>query len=184
MRYTTVIDISEIPAVYKNHNARLVYLHLALKSGYHDDDRDLIEISIRRLAMATGLTVSATRHAVAQLERARLLVKEGPFWHVKKWIVESTVTPRAKTAKQQKAIELEAQRRSENEQREREEAIQRQQREQLRAAGKTSFMVYYEGLVEKAAAGDTEAARLVQKHKKWYDEQSTYMANEVKNKKQ
>lgn len=178
MRYTTVIDISDIPAIYKNPNARLVYLHLALKSGYHDDDRDLIEISIRRLAMATGLTVSATRHSIAQLERACLLVKEGPFWHVKKWIVESTVTPRAKTAKQQKAIELEAQRRLEQEQREREQAIEDQRRKQLAAQGKTSFMIYYEGLVERAKAGDTEAARLVAKNKRQYEAHKE--ANKIK----
>ena len=184
MRYTTVIDISDIPAVYKNQNARLVYLHLALKSGYHDDDRDLIDISIRRLAMATGLTVSATRHAIAQLERARLLVKEGPFWHVKKWIVESTVTPRAKTAKQQKAIEEAARRQAEQEQRQREQAIEQQRREQLAAKGKTSFMVYYEGLVERANAGDIEAARLVQKHKSSYEQHKAAQEEELKQMKQ
>lgn len=94
MRYTTIIDISELPMVYRNHNARLVYIHMALKCGYHDDDRDLLAISIRNLAWATGLTVSATRHALAVLERSGLLAKDGEKWRIKKWVAEPSVTPR------------------------------------------------------------------------------------------
>lgn len=169
MRYTTVIDISELPAVYRNQNARLVYLHLALISGYHDDDRDLTDISIRRLATAVGLTVSATRHAIAQLETARLIDRQGPFLHIKKWIIESTVTPRAKTARQQRLIDEAARRRSEDERRAREDAIEAQRRAILDAEGKTSFMVYYESLTRKAANGDLEAAKLVERHKSTYE---------------
>ena len=73
MRYTTIIDISEIQPIYRNVNARLVYLHLVLKSGYHDNDRDLVSISLRRIAAEVGLTLSATRHAISQLEKAQLL---------------------------------------------------------------------------------------------------------------
>ena len=61
MRYTTVIDISEMPEVYKNSTARLIYLHMSLKAGYHDADRDLVKLSIRRLSSDVGVTVSATR---------------------------------------------------------------------------------------------------------------------------
>lgn len=170
MRYTTVIDITEIPAVYKNQNARLVYLHLALKSGYHDNDRDLVALSIRKLACDTGLTVSATRHALGQLEKARLLARQGPFFFVRKWIVEQPITARAKTAKQQKQIETAARRQQENEQREREMAIQTQRRELLEAQGKTPFMVYYENLLAKAAAGDAEAAAAAERNKKAYEQ--------------
>lgn len=98
MRYTTVIDISEIPAIYRNSNARLVYLHLALRSGYHDDDRDLVTISIRRLAVDVGLTVSATRHALGQLTAAHLLEKREQSWYVKKWIIQEIPTPRTQKA--------------------------------------------------------------------------------------
>lgn len=94
MRYTTIIDISEEPAVYRNVNTRLLYLHLALKSGYHDDDRDRVDISIRRLSFATGLTVSATRHALKVLERCQLLTREGSTWTVKKWVLDTKPTPR------------------------------------------------------------------------------------------
>lgn len=183
MRYTTVIDISEYPAIYKNHNARLVYLHMALKSGYHDTDRDLIDISIRRLAMAVGLTVSATRHALAQLERAQLVTKQGPVYKVKKWIIQEPITSRPKTARQQQAIEAEAARRIEQEKRAREEAIERERREQLDVQGKTSFMVYYESLQEKAMQGDLEAIRLVEKHKAAYAKHRDSMIAEQAKKK-
>lgn len=102
MRYTTVIDISEFPQVYRNHNARLVYLHLALKSGWHDADRDQIKTSIRRIAMEVGLTVSATRHALATLERDKLLTRSGDTWTVKKWIIQEIPTPRTQQKAQKK----------------------------------------------------------------------------------
>lgn len=101
MRYTTVIDITDHPEVYGNQNARLVYFHMALKSGYHDDDRDQLKTSYRRLAADVGLTVSATRHAIAQLERASLISREGDVWRVKKWIIDNPPTPRPR--KQQAA---------------------------------------------------------------------------------
>lgn len=94
MRYTTLIDISELPDVYRNKNARLLYMHMVLKSGYHDQDRDLLDKSLRSLASEAGLTLSATRHAVAQLEQAGLLKKEQGSWRVKKWIIQEIPTPR------------------------------------------------------------------------------------------
>lgn len=168
MRYTTIIDISEIPAIYRNVNARLVYLHLVLKSGYHDNDRDLVRMSLRRIAAETGLSLSAIRHAVAQLERAQLLSRQGDIWFVKKWIIEQKISTRARTARQQKQIEIEAEKRRENEKREQEAAIEKQRREQIAAQGKTSFMLFYESLEKKAAAGDLEAAESVKKYKSMY----------------
>lgn len=100
MRYTTVIDITEISEVYKNATARLIYLHMSLKAGYHDADRDLVKLSIRRLSADVGVTVSATRHALHQLERAGLLTKEGELWRVRKWVEEQQITTRAKTKRE------------------------------------------------------------------------------------
>lgn len=100
MRYTTVIDISEMPEVYKNSTARLIYLHLSLKAGYHDSDRDIVTLSIRRLSVDVGVTVSATRHALHLLERSGLLTREGRLWRVKKWVEEQTITTRAKTKRE------------------------------------------------------------------------------------
>lgn len=100
MRYTTVIDISEMPEVYRNATARLVYLHLALKAGYHDNDRDRATVSIRRLAMDVDVTVSAARHAIRQLERAGLLRRDGGALIVKKWVEEQSITTRARTKRE------------------------------------------------------------------------------------
>lgn len=100
MRYTTVIDITEISEVYKNATARLIYLHMSLKAGYHDADRDLVKLSIRRLSADVGVTVSATRHALHQLERAGLLTREGELWRVRKWVEEQQITTRAKTKRE------------------------------------------------------------------------------------
>lgn len=100
MRYTTVIDISEMPEVYRNTTARLIYIHMSLKAGYHDSDRDLVNVSIRRLSADVGVTVSATRHALHLLVRTGLLVKEGQLWRIKKWVEEQTITTRAKTKRE------------------------------------------------------------------------------------
>lgn len=100
MRYTTVIDITEISEVYKNSTARLIYIHMCLKAGYHDADRDLVRLSIRRLSADVGVTVSATRHALRLLERVGLLTREGELWRVKKWVEEQQITTRAKTKRE------------------------------------------------------------------------------------
>lgn len=111
MRYTTVIDISEIQEIYRNPVARLIYLHMSLKAGYHDADRDLVNISIRRLSGDVGVTVSAVRHALRQLERAGLLTREGNLWRIRKWVEEQQITARAKTKRemQERIIALERQ---------------------------------------------------------------------------
>lgn len=97
MRYTTIVDISQIQDIYRNPNLRLVYLHLCLRSGYHDDDRDKIRISIRKLADEVGLTVSATRHALARLQAEHFLARVGETWMVRKYVIDNPPTPRQKT---------------------------------------------------------------------------------------
>lgn len=170
MRYTTIIDIRETPAVYQNTNARIIYLHLALKAGYHDSDRDLVDISIRKLAAETGCSVAATRHALAVLSKARLLTRTGPLWSVTKWLQEGQITARKRTQKQQQALEAEAARRAENEARERQKEVERLQRANLEQQGKTSFMIWYEALEARAAAGDADAARQCERHRKTYEQ--------------
>ena len=178
MRYTTVIDISEIPIIYRNQNSRLVYLHLALKSGYHDNDRDLCDISIRRLAAEVQLTVSATRHALAILQKFQLIEKYGTLWRVKKFVLEQPITSRPKSEKKRKEQELEQQRKAaEIEQKQREDEERRKERE-LRKNGKTSFMLYFEEMEEKAAQGDPDAMDSVRKNQKFYDLQVQKMKNQ------
>lgn len=168
MRYTTIIDIRHM-AVYKNENARLIYLHLCLAAGYHDDDRDLIVVSIRNLAARLGMTLSATRHAVAQLEKVGLLEHTASCWRVKKWVDEKPITSRKKeaqeTANEAKRKQVEQERRA---QEERQEAEHRR-REEIRNADKTPFELYYEQKVKEAEAGDAEAAAIVEARKSMYE---------------
>lgn len=110
MRYTTIIDITEQPEVYRNPAARLLYLHLVLKSGYHDDDRDMIGTSIRRISMDTGITVSAARHALKLLESACLVTRTGSRWKVLKWVMTKEITARPKQGARSRAVEAAAER--------------------------------------------------------------------------
>lgn len=170
MRYTTIIDISEYPDLYRSEAVRLIYLHLALKAGYHDNDRDLVRLSIRSIARETGLTISATRHALQRLEAAKLLAHDGPLWRVRKWVLEAPITPRPKSVKAQKAAEIRAQEEAEKKQRDEARAKEeRQRKEQEKKTGKTQYMLYYESLVTKAAQGDIEAAQLVKQQKSNYE---------------
>lgn len=142
MRYTTVIDISEMPDVYKNSTARLIYMHMSLKAGYHDSDRDLVTLSIRRVAAEVGVTVSATRHALHLLERSGLISREGQLWRIKKWVEEQTITTRAKTK------------------REMQEQIQRLERQKQQAVLEIAHQEHKEYDPDKAL--DNDAYRRVQ----------------------
>lgn len=179
MRYTTLIDISEIPIIYRNQNTRLLYLHLALKAGYHDNDRDLCDVSIRRLAVEVGLSISATRHALAILQKFQLIEKSGTLWKVKKFVLEQPITTRPKSEKKRKEQEAEQQRKAaEIEQKQREDEEKRKERE-LRKSGKTSFMLYFEEMQAKAAQGDPDALDIVRKNQKFYDMQANKMKNQA-----
>lgn len=169
MRYTTIIDISASRPLYRNHNVRLVYLHMCLRCGYHDNDRDMLRMSIRAIAADTGLSVSATRHALTLLLRARLIERIGDVWRVYKWISEQTITARPATKKQQqqqiaRAIEQQQQR-----EREARESDEKKQREAMEKIGKTSYMIYYESKLEAARNGDLEAAKIVERNREIYE---------------
>lgn len=168
MRYTTIIDLSEFPAVYRNKNVRLVYLHLVLKSGYHDNDRDLIDISIRNLAWGVGLSVSATRHALHILEQARMIKRSGPLWHVRKFIIEQEITPRAKTTKEakKKAAAVAEQQASQALNTRLDE--EREKRQILHDNHTSNFIIYYEDLVRRAMDGDVDAQEIARKRYDMY----------------
>lgn len=103
MRYTTVIDITDFSQIYRNIHARLVYIHMALKAGYHDDDRDICRLSIRNLAADVGITVSATRNALLQLEKSGLITRGSDCWIVKKWVQMDAPSPRTQSTVAKKA---------------------------------------------------------------------------------
>lgn len=97
MRYTTVIDVTEIDDVWQNPNITRLYFFMALKCGYHDDDRDILRISLRNLAAQASLTFSATRHALKVLENAKLVTHEKEAWRVTKFVLEKK--PMSRTQK-------------------------------------------------------------------------------------
>lgn len=113
MRYTTVIDVTEIADVWRNPNISRLYFFMALKCGYHDDDRDILKISLRSLAAQASLTISATRHALKVLVSLQLVTQEKDAFRIKKFILEQKVTPRARTKQQQEAKNLAEQREAE-----------------------------------------------------------------------
>lgn len=169
MRYTTIIDITEQPAVYRNINVRLLYLHLCLKCGYHDHDRDIYDRSLRSMAADCGLTLSAVRHALHILEQAQLVQKVGGVWQVRKYIQSAAPTPRPKTKRQQAERDISQEREQANHERERQAEIERQRREQNHASGTNDFMLYYEQKMRDAAAGDLDAQKAVERHRAAYE---------------
>lgn len=105
MRYTTIIDIREFP-LYKNPACRTLYLHMVLASGYHETDMDQVTVSIRGLATQTGLTVSATRHALSVLMKAGLVRRQSGHLHVAKYILQEGIPKRARSKKDQQLQQI------------------------------------------------------------------------------
>lgn len=104
MRYTTVIDIIEVPSVWRSMNARQLYFFMALRAGWHNEDRDIVRTSIRTLAADCGLTVSATRCALSLLEKHKLIEKSDVGWKVLKWIAQDPPAPRTKPTSESKNL--------------------------------------------------------------------------------
>lgn len=170
MRYTTIIDISEFPALYKNHATRLVYLHLCLRSGYHDYDRDIAQLSIRRLSYETGLSIAAVRNALAQLGKFQMIRRQGELLQVRKFILEQPISKRGKTKRQEQAAQAAQERAVAHNTMKRERQERQAMVDDLRAQGKTSFMVYYEQQQAAAAAGDPNAIAFVEANKRIYEQ--------------
>lgn len=166
MRYTTLIDITEIPAVYRCQNARLLYLHAVLKCGYHDEDRDVLGCSIRQLAADTGLTVSAVRHALKVLAKYGLIEQRDGVTIVRKYIEAKPISKREAAQKAQKATEAAKERKIEEQRREAKEAEHKAVLANIHAQGKTSLDAYFAMLEQQAAAGDTEAAAILARRKR------------------
>lgn len=107
MRYTTIIDVSSVPDLYKNRNAVLLYCHLVFKSGYYDYNKDAYKRSIRGLALDLNMTLSATRHAIGILQKHKLITQKDGWWLVRKYIKEQTISPRISKKQQQRTSEIE-----------------------------------------------------------------------------
>lgn len=182
MRYTTIIDMTSTPELYKCVNARLVYLHLCLISGYHDYDRDIAHIGLRTLAEQVGITFSAVRHAVKLLERYHYIERNALGWKVTKWLPSEQPTPRPKAAPKKAPTSITQEREQANTERERANEMQRQERERLHASGKSSWMQFYENRLALANNGDLEAAAWCEANRKIYESQAAIIAKEQSNK--
>lgn len=165
MRYTTIIDIREFPQIYRNNHAKLVYLHLALISGYHDEDRDQTPISIRQICYDTGLSLSAVRHSLKVLISAGLLTRSGIIWTVKKFVLDKPISPRIRSEKKRSAAEnLERERIIKEEQSQREKEEKRRYQEEIKA-GKNPLKEMVKDLMKRAQNGDEEAAENLKRYK-------------------
>lgn len=107
MRYTTVIDISQSPDLYRSQSVRLVYIHMCLTCGYHDDDKGLVRQSLRQMADGAGVTLSALRHALRQLEKYQLVKRYRGKLYVRTWVEERPITTPSKRARKAKAEQAE-----------------------------------------------------------------------------
>lgn len=169
MRYTTIIDVRNL-SWYKNPSARLVYIHLVMIAGWHDDDRDIARISYRRLAIEVGLTLSATRHALQQLTTTGMITATEKGWMVKKWEIPKDITPLQKIIKGKKSQQSAAAAGSGSRDTMEKLEQERQERKALATSGKSQFMLYYEDQLVKANNGDAEALAAVERYKSIYEE--------------
>lgn len=119
--------------------------------------------------METGCSVSAVRHALHVLEQAQLIRKQGTLWQVRKFIVEQPISSRAKTRKEADRRRIQDQEAQEREAREVARAAEEKKRSEQWKAGKHPFLEYYEGILQRAAAGDPEALKLKETHRATYD---------------
>lgn len=69
MRYCKIVDIRD-SEVYANHNIRLVYLHLCMMA---DSRTNEVSLSRSLACDRIGVTPSAYRHAIEQLQKAGLI---------------------------------------------------------------------------------------------------------------
>ncbi len=165
MRYTTIIDIREFPQIYRNNHAKLVYLHLVLISGYHDEDRDQTPVSIRQICYDTGLSLSAVRHSLKVLISAGLLSRNGIIWTVKKFVLDKPISPRIRSEKKRSAAEnLERERIIKEEQNQREKEEKRKYQEEIKA-GKNPLKEMVKDLMKRAQNGDEEASENLKRYK-------------------
>lgn len=168
VRYTTCIDLSDYPMLYRNLNVRLLYFHLCLISGYHDDDRDIVDVSLRRLADGCGITLSAVRHGLRVLGAAGLVRFEGSLIFVMKWVSPSPISKRSSKIKDEKVIAEAENRRRRDESRMKQIDDDRRRRAELEDKGLSSFIVFYESKIDAYRHGDDDALSSLRRHAGMY----------------
>lgn len=145
MRYTTIIDIREAPALYRNANTRLIYLELVLGSSYQQETKDRYQGSFRTLAVRAGVTISAVRNSLKQLQALGMVSPIEGGWIVKKWIEQPAIIPRRQRPKPEQPISLSEEQKSSAEQLNHERWL-----EKLRQQGIDEFIFRFEENVKAA----------------------------------
>lgn len=145
MRYTTIIDIREAPALYRNANTRLIYLELVLGSSYQQETKDRYQGSIRTLAARVGATVSAVRNSLKQLQSLGMVCPIEGGWIVKKWIEQPAIIPRRQRPKPEQPISL-----SEDQQVTAEQLNRERWQEKLRQRGIDELIFRFEENIKAA----------------------------------
>ena len=145
MRYTTIIDIREAPALYRNANTRLIYLELVLGSSYQQETKDRYQGSFRTLAARVGVTVSAVRNSLKQLQALGMVSPIEGGWIVKKWIEQPAIIPRRQRPKPVQPISLSDDQKASAEQLNHERWL-----EKLRQQGIDEFIFRFEENVKAA----------------------------------
>lgn len=148
MRYTTLIDLRDYPSLYRNHNVRLVYMHLVLVAGYHDANRDIVSVSLRTMTADIGVSMSALRHALTVLSKAKLIQRRQGRLFVAKWLPEQRVTKRRGTQLDEKT-----------------QAAVNEVYQAMAAPPKEKGPTGYEQIVQMAKAGDPKWIDFCIKHK-------------------
>lgn len=145
MRYTTIIDIREAPALYRNANTRLIYLELVLGSSYQQETKDRYQGSFRTLAARVGVSISAVRNSLKQLQALGMVSPIEGGWIVKKWIEQPSIIPRRQRPKPEQPISLSEEQKSSAEQLNHERWL-----EKLRQQGIDEFIFRFEENVKAA----------------------------------
>lgn len=164
MRYTTIIDITDIPQVYNNINATRLYLHLSLTCGFTADDMDTIRISYRQLASQLNITLSAVRHSLNLLIRYHLITIEGNIITVRKYLPKAEYKDRPKTQQEFKDQEYRKKVKAEFEiamEENKHYEQNKEKEEQERIARIRAFCTHYREMEQKAEQGDLEAQQFI-----------------------
>lgn len=166
MRYTTIIDITDIPQVYHNINATRVYLHLCLTCGFTADDMDTLRISYRQLAAQLNITLSAVRHSLNLLIRYHLITIENNIISVRKYLLKAEYKDRPKTQQEfkdeqyRKKVKADFDKAMEENKHYQEN---KEKEEQERLAQVRRFCQHYRAMKERADKGDLEAQQYINK---------------------
>lgn len=124
MRYTTIIDITDLP-IWRNTNVLRLYYFACMKCGYHDNDRDILQISIRKLSYLLDMSISAVRHSLKVLHAAGLIIPvQESTYRVIKWVDNQEISKR----KSKRELQLQVESMTREQQRQQQEQLEQEQK--------------------------------------------------------